>query len=585
VRTYVTPHRQSATPVHTFGMNHNAASVHARSRQEASMWVRCVLAACVLISCNPFAPSATPCTRSSECGDNERCTDGACVVQEPECARDGDCDDGDFCENGECVECLDDRDCAAGEICDDNTCEPDEGGGEGEGEAPPPPPPDPEAPRFLDMSSNRTSMSQDDVLVISVVVTDPQGIDNVIGGTLLDPTSNATFGSFATSAAEGSYEIEVTWNEINEVRALTFSAPQQRTFRARFFDADGNESAQDIMVQMTCGQEPACNGFCASLECNDSCVSQLRDGTGSFGFCGACNQVCGDAGQCEGGTAASGFGASCVCEEVPAQVDSCDGQCTFLSDDGNCGTCGRFCELGACAFDSGYQLAGCACNESADCANDEACELENRTCLAASNLRLDASDRVVVRLGGRDRFVQGSLSNAVVAFLCPGVSPQNITSGFEDVPRPSVDTVGDIDCPDGFTSLHECTINNTFNFGERNARTVVCGAAEGEGEGEGPPPDSGLTQVNGYLEIVVDGTIGPICDDGFGAEEARVACRELGLPTANATFTSAITTNTGVFVMDEVNCTGSESSLLLCNSVGTSGEDCGTTEGIRVTCQ
>ena len=41
----------------------------------------------------------------------------------------------------------------------------------------------------------------------------------------------------------------------------------------------------------------------------------------------------------------------------------------------------------------------------------------------------------------------------------------------------------------------------------------------------------GGDETSGRVEICLDGSWGTVCDDGWGAREARVVCRQLGLPT------------------------------------------------------
>jgi hypothetical protein len=139
-----------------------------------------------------------------------------------------------------------------------------------------------------------------------------------------------------------------------------------------------------------------------------------------------------------------------------------------------------------------------------------------------------------------------------------------------------VECADDRDCADGeVCTRNECELDDG----------VVVGEGEGEGGGEGGVIVRGLTQDNGYLEVEVDGVFGPICDDSFDIEEAIVACRQLGQPSAAPTLETSLTTASADFAMDDVVCVGTEATLGQCTFVGPLNHNCGTTEGVRVVCE
>jgi hypothetical protein len=67
-----------------------------------------------------------------------------------------------------------------------------------------------DSPVILLLATNTDTLTQSDreSLTFSVVVTDPDGIDDIIGGTLEDP-DGGTYGAFISSAEEGSYTISL----------------------------------------------------------------------------------------------------------------------------------------------------------------------------------------------------------------------------------------------------------------------------------------------------------------------------------------------------------------------------------------
>ena len=48
----------------------------------------------------------------------------------------------------------------------------------------------------------------------------------------------------------------------------------------------------------------------------------------------------------------------------------------------------------------------------------------------------------------------------------------------------------------------------------------------------------GINNSSGRVEFCHDEEWGTVCDDNFGIREARVACRQLGLPTEGAVLFS-----------------------------------------------
>lgn len=185
-----------------------------------------------------------------------------------------------------------------------------------------------DGPHILSLGTNVSTLRSDERLIVTVIVTDPDGIDDVIGGSLLDPTSDASYGAFATSAAEGAYEISLTWDQMQVVRRIDAPDPGAvRTFRARFFDVAGNAAERDFSVTLRCSTdgESACSGVCVDLQTSRQ-------------HCGRCdNPVPGDR-DCRGGT------ISCYADSPEVCGDAC---ADLSSDERHCGRCGHACPDGA----------------------------------------------------------------------------------------------------------------------------------------------------------------------------------------------------------------------------------------------
>ena len=107
------------------------------------------------------------------------------------------------------------------------------------------------APTILSIHTNITTMTPSESLVISAVVADPDGIDDVIGGNLVTPDDTAAYGAFATDASEGAYRISLSWNSLTMLAPIaTEDGSVARTLRAEFFDVEGNQSWRDVVVEM-----------------------------------------------------------------------------------------------------------------------------------------------------------------------------------------------------------------------------------------------------------------------------------------------------------------------------------------------
>ena len=88
----------------------------------------------------------------------------------------------------------------------------------------------------------------------------------------------------------------------------------------------------------------------------------------------------------------------------------------------------------------------------------------------------------------------------------------------------------------------------------------------------------------GRVEILHNGEWGTICDDGWGKEDARVACRQLGFPDVTALQGSNVPSGSGKIWLDDVNCTGTEQNIASCAHDGWGKHDCSHYEDAGVEC-
>ncbi|NXR77453.1 MARCO protein, partial [Pycnonotus jocosus] len=86
----------------------------------------------------------------------------------------------------------------------------------------------------------------------------------------------------------------------------------------------------------------------------------------------------------------------------------------------------------------------------------------------------------------------------------------------------------------------------------------------------------------GRVEIFHRGSWGTICDDGWTTREATVVCRMLGYSRAISAFTAP--PGTGEIWLDDLSCTGSESTIVDCNRRDWGSHNCSHGEDAGVEC-
>ena len=87
----------------------------------------------------------------------------------------------------------------------------------------------------------------------------------------------------------------------------------------------------------------------------------------------------------------------------------------------------------------------------------------------------------------------------------------------------------------------------------------------------------------GRVEIYYNSVWGTICDDYWDYLDAQVVCRQLGLGYDGTALTN-VPAGSGTIWLDDVQCSGSECSILSCPSNPVGDHNCGHHEDAGVRC-
>uniref|UniRef100_A0A3B1JI05 SRCR domain-containing protein n=1 Tax=Astyanax mexicanus TaxID=7994 RepID=A0A3B1JI05_ASTMX len=133
-------------------------------------------------------------------------------------------------------------------------------------------------------------------------------------------------------------------------------------------------------------------------------------------------------------------------------------------------------------------------------------------------------------------------------------------------------------CPKSSSLKHNCSHDNDVG--------LVCSGKSciGENPCSARLVDGG-SRCAGRVEVLHRGQWGTVCGDNWDMRDAAVVCRELGCGEAvHAVSESHFGSGSGPIWMDNVHCSGSESTLINCESAGWGKHNCDHSKDAGVIC-
>jgi cysteine-rich repeat protein len=353
------------------------------------------------------------------------------------------------------------------------------------------------------------------------------------------------------------------------------------------FDTTGcyNSACGDGIVQ---GSEACDDGNGASGDgCSSSCT--VESGWSCSGNPSVCNPVCGD-GQIVGGEECDGAnlnGETCITQGFTGGTLSCSASCTISTSGCTSTTCGNGTIDTNEECDDGNTTTFDGC--------DAACQVEEGYDLPVRLTGGDGSNhgRVEVYFEGVWREVcddtyDAAARDAFAEVVCTqlgytgtGHTFINAFGGGNGLPA-----MDDVYCTGTEPSLAQCDFRgwNLENCSGIEAVGVQCVPGEGDIRLVDGPHG-----MEGRLQIYHNSAWGEVCDDYFDGYYSAylgystdTVCQQLGY--RGGTFLTTYDSPTSIFVLDDVNCTGTERRIGDCPHQPWGTENCGTTEGAGFQC-
>ncbi|XP_073459288.1 neurotrypsin [Aquarana catesbeiana] len=140
----------------------------------------------------------------------------------------------------------------------------------------------------------------------------------------------------------------------------------------------------------------------------------------------------------------------------------------------------------------------------------------------------------------------------------------------------------EVQCTGNELSIEDCQLST---WGEHN-----CGHNEDAGVSCTPLADGSIRLAGGKgshegrLEVFHTAQWGTVCDDGWNDMNTHVVCRQLGFKYGKISLENDFAESTGIIWLDDVICTGKESTLTQCSKKDWGKHDCSHQEDVYITC-
>jgi hypothetical protein len=324
------------------------------------------------------------------------------------------------------------------------------------------------APKISSFQVDSPRITDGQQVTFTAVVTDPDGLEDLSGGTLLDPDTMEPYGSFSTDGAEGTYSLTIQWIDLHGMEAINFRTSDTRRLTAEFADQEGNRARQTIALELHCDGREACDASCGYAQCDGVCMNDefLRED-----HCGSCGNACPEGARCEGGT--------CQCSDLEKV---CGGACVYTYD--NAEHCGD-CDI-TCAMNRGCDDGLCGCFDAGDCRQGERC-VEHEYSINSVRNSCISYDGFRIQGGGKTGFLEVRLNDlwipvcdgfASTSYQATGLACEELfgTSGSFEERDANVDFrwYPSLYCPEGAASVDECDFTLDWSCSFDDFLYVTC---------------------------------------------------------------------------------------------------------------